>query len=131
MNITCFRDSNAKEIDVFVEENNLIHPLEIKKSAAPDRREVKKYRVLDKEHYDILFNATQKQYINKGNFFFEITVPTYTPEGVKTFTGYFNSTHEVNCTDTTEKHNLDSSYWRGGSNYDELHEDVVFKFVQK
>ena len=48
VNITYFRDSNAKEIDVFVEENNVIHPLEIKKSAAPDRREVKKYNVIDK-----------------------------------------------------------------------------------
>ena len=47
-NLTYYRDSNAKEIDVFVEENNLIHPLEIKKSAAPDRREVKKYNVIDK-----------------------------------------------------------------------------------
>ena len=51
--------------------------------------------------------------------------------GVQTFTGYFNSTHEVNCVDTTEKHNRDNSYWRGGVNYDELHRDVVFKFVQK
>ena len=47
-NMTYYRDSNAKEIDVFVEGNNLIHPLEIKKSANPDRREVKKYDVLDK-----------------------------------------------------------------------------------
>ena len=42
------RQGNAKGIDVFVEENNVIHPLEIKKSAAPDRREVKKYSVIDK-----------------------------------------------------------------------------------
>ena len=42
-NMTYFRDSNAKEIDVFVEENNLIHPLEIKKSANPDYRETKKF----------------------------------------------------------------------------------------
>lgn len=47
-NILYFRDSNAKEIDVFVEENGKIHPLEIKKSASPDHREVKKYHVLDK-----------------------------------------------------------------------------------
>lgn len=47
-NLSYFRNSNDKEIDVFVEENNLIHPLEIKKSASPDRREVKKYDVLDK-----------------------------------------------------------------------------------
>jgi len=47
-NLYYYRDSNAKEIDVFVEQNNLIHPLEIKKSANPDRREVRKYDVLDK-----------------------------------------------------------------------------------
>lgn len=47
-NMSYFRDSNAKEIDVFVEEGSLIHPLEIKKSANPDRREVKKFSVLDK-----------------------------------------------------------------------------------
>lgn len=48
VNMTYFRDSNAKEIDIFIEENNMIHPLEIKKSANPDRREVKKFDVLSK-----------------------------------------------------------------------------------
>ena len=47
-NLTYYRDSNAKEIDVMVEENGLIHPLEIKKSANPDRREIKKYEIIDK-----------------------------------------------------------------------------------
>ncbi len=47
-NLTYYRDSNAKEIDIFVEENGIVHPLEIKKSANPDKREVKKYSVLDK-----------------------------------------------------------------------------------
>ncbi|MCM1047545.1 MAG: ATP-binding protein [Clostridiales bacterium] len=47
-NLTYYRDSNAKEIDIFVEENGIIHPLEIKKSANPDRREVRKYELLDK-----------------------------------------------------------------------------------
>ncbi|MCD7819784.1 MAG: ATP-binding protein [Lachnospiraceae bacterium] len=47
-NLTYYRDSNAKEIDLFIEENNVIHPLEIKKSANPDRRDVKKFRVIDK-----------------------------------------------------------------------------------
>ena len=46
-NISYYRDSNAKEIDVFIEENGTIHPLEIKKSANPDKREVKKFSVLD------------------------------------------------------------------------------------
>lgn len=48
VNMTYFRDSNGKEIDVFVEQNKFIHPLEIKKSANPDRREIKKYALLDK-----------------------------------------------------------------------------------
>ncbi|MCL2366683.1 MAG: ATP-binding protein [Oscillospiraceae bacterium] len=48
VNMTYYRDSNAKEIDVFVERGNFIHPLEIKKSANPDRREVKKFSILEK-----------------------------------------------------------------------------------
>ena len=47
-NMTYYRNSNAKEIDVFIEENNFIHPLEIKKSTNPDRREVKKFSELEK-----------------------------------------------------------------------------------
>lgn len=47
-NLCYYRDSNAKEIDVFVEMNGSVHPLEIKKSASPDRKEVKKYEILDK-----------------------------------------------------------------------------------
>lgn len=47
-NLTYYRDSNGKEIDIFVECNAFIHPLEIKKSANPDRREIKKFTLLDK-----------------------------------------------------------------------------------
>jgi predicted AAA+ superfamily ATPase len=46
--LTYYRDANAKEIDLFVERNNLIHPLEIKKSANPDIREIRKFNVLSK-----------------------------------------------------------------------------------
>lgn len=47
-NLTYYRDANAKEIDVIVEENGILHPLEIKRSASPDRREVRKYELLDR-----------------------------------------------------------------------------------
>ena len=47
-NLSYYRDSNAKEIDLFIEQNNLIHPLEVKKSANPDRREVRKFDLLSK-----------------------------------------------------------------------------------
>ena len=46
-NLCYYRDSNNKEIDLFLEYANEIHPLEIKLSASPDVREVKKYSVLD------------------------------------------------------------------------------------
>lgn len=46
--LSFYRDSNAKEVDVFVEENGKIHPLEIKKSANPDKKETKKFSVIDK-----------------------------------------------------------------------------------
>ena len=47
-NLSYYRDANAKEIDIFVESNNNIHPFEIKKSATPDKREINKFSVLDK-----------------------------------------------------------------------------------
>jgi len=47
-NLYYYRDSNAKEIDLFIEENDTIYPIEIKKSANPDKRETKKYSVIDK-----------------------------------------------------------------------------------
>ena len=46
--MTYYRDSNAKEIDIFVERGGFIHPLEIKKSANPNRREIKKFDILEK-----------------------------------------------------------------------------------
>ena len=45
--LTYFRDSNQKEVDLFLEMGGAIHPLEIKLSASPDRREVKKYAMLE------------------------------------------------------------------------------------
>jgi predicted AAA+ superfamily ATPase len=46
--LSYYRDQNAKEIDLLIEENRFIHPIEIKKSASPDYREIKKFDVLDK-----------------------------------------------------------------------------------
>ena len=47
-NLTYFRDSNAKEIDMLVERGVSVHPLEIKKTANPSSRDVGKFAVLDK-----------------------------------------------------------------------------------
>jgi len=43
-----YRDANAKEVDLFVERGGCIHPLEIKRSANPDKRVAKKFELLDK-----------------------------------------------------------------------------------
>ena len=48
VNVSYYRDANAKEIDVLVEQNNTVHPLEIKKSANPNKREIKKFTLLEK-----------------------------------------------------------------------------------
>ena len=48
VNMTYYRDANAKEIDIFLEMGNLIHPLETKKSANPHKGEVKKFDILEK-----------------------------------------------------------------------------------
>ena len=41
-----YRDSNGNEIDMLIQESNVWHPLEIKKSAHPDRSAVKTFGVL-------------------------------------------------------------------------------------
>jgi predicted AAA+ superfamily ATPase len=46
--VSYYRDSNSKEIDLFVQIAQSIHPLEIKLSAHPDRQEVKKFDVIEK-----------------------------------------------------------------------------------
>jgi len=46
--ISYYRDSNSKEIDLFVQIEQFVHPLEIKLSAKPDKQEIKKFDVLEK-----------------------------------------------------------------------------------
>lgn len=74
VNMTYYRDANAKEIDILLEENKLIHPLEIKKSANPDIREVKKFAVLNKTQVErgcggIVCMCEEVTPINEKNFF--------------------------------------------------------------
>lgn len=43
-----YRDKDQREIDLVVEQDGILHPLEIKKSAAPDRRKVNVFSLLQK-----------------------------------------------------------------------------------
>lgn len=45
--LTYFRDSNGKEIDLLLERSATICPLEIKLSASPNRREIKKFAAIE------------------------------------------------------------------------------------
>ncbi len=43
-----YRDRDAKEIDIIMESDGRLSPLEIKKTAAPDKRVIKTFKVIDK-----------------------------------------------------------------------------------
>lgn len=47
VNMTYYRDTNQKEIDVVIEENGVLHPIEIKKASNPERKVVKAFNVLN------------------------------------------------------------------------------------
>ena len=51
--MTYYRDTNQKEIDIIIEENNTLHPIEIKKSTNPERKLVKSFEVLQKTNNKI------------------------------------------------------------------------------
>ena len=46
VNLNFYRDNKMKEIDLIIEENGILHPVEIKKSSAPDKSAVKSFSVL-------------------------------------------------------------------------------------
>lgn len=47
VNMTYYRDTNQKEIDVVIAENGVLHPIEIKKATNPERKLVKAFDVLN------------------------------------------------------------------------------------
>lgn len=46
--VNYYRDKDAKEIDVIVESDGKLYPLEIKKTATPEKRMLRSFGVLDK-----------------------------------------------------------------------------------
>lgn len=47
-NISFYRDKDKREIDVILEENGLVYPVEIKKKSNPDKGDIKNFNVLEK-----------------------------------------------------------------------------------
>ena len=52
-NMTFYRDTNQKEIDIVLEENGRLHPLEIKKSSNPEKRAISSFHLLEKSSLKI------------------------------------------------------------------------------
>lgn len=48
-----YRDNNGKEIDVMIINNGTLYPIEIKKSAEPDKGALKKFSILSKLRYEV------------------------------------------------------------------------------
>jgi hypothetical protein len=48
-NIYYYRDKDKKEIDILVEQNNKLYPIEIKKSANPDKNMLKHFSVIPED----------------------------------------------------------------------------------
>lgn len=46
--LSYYRDTSQKEIDLLINSDNIIYPIEIKKSAAPDKGAIKNFSVLNK-----------------------------------------------------------------------------------
>ncbi len=46
VNLNFYRDSRMREIDLIIEENGVLHPVEIKKTASPDKSAIKIFSVL-------------------------------------------------------------------------------------
>lgn len=47
-NLNFYRDSNQKEIDVVIEKDGILHPIEIKLNSNPDKRAVKAFSALER-----------------------------------------------------------------------------------
>ena len=52
-NMTFYRDTNQKEIDIVLEENGTLHPLEIKKSCNPEQKAISSFHILEKSSLKI------------------------------------------------------------------------------
>jgi len=51
--ISYYRDKDKREIDIIIEQNNKLYPIEIKKSASPKKDAVKHFSVLKKSGLEI------------------------------------------------------------------------------
>ena len=52
-NLNFYRDTNQKEIDLIIEQEGILHPVEIKLSSNPDSRAIKAFSILEKSSKEV------------------------------------------------------------------------------
>ena len=52
-NLNFYRDTNQKEIDLIIEQDGILHPVEIKLSSNPDGRAIKAFSILEKSSKEV------------------------------------------------------------------------------
>lgn len=52
-NITFYRDTNQKEIDLVIEKGGKLHPVEIKRASNPEKKAVRSFNLLDKSKIEV------------------------------------------------------------------------------
>lgn len=57
-----YRDNNQKEVDILIEENGKIYPVEIKKTASPSKNDIRHFSVLEKLDKEISTGAVISLY---------------------------------------------------------------------
>ena len=72
-----FRDNNQKEIDLLVIDNNIVYPVEIKKSSNPGREAIKNFNVVDKFEMErgtgiVLCLCKEIEAIDENNYYVPI-----------------------------------------------------------
>jgi hypothetical protein len=72
-NLTFYRDTNQKEIDLIIEDGGMLHPIEIKKSTNPEKKVIKAFDVLNTTENSLgtglVVCMTDKVFpINESNF---------------------------------------------------------------
>ena len=72
--LSYYRDGHGKEIDLVLERGRLLHPLEIKQSAAPRRQEVRKFELIERSGLErgsggIICMAPEPMYISEQDSF--------------------------------------------------------------
>lgn len=53
VNLTFYRDTNQKEIDLVIEKEGKLHPIEIKRTSNPEKKTIRSFHLLEKNSMEV------------------------------------------------------------------------------